>query len=441
MQHQPRFVCRKPGKRSVGIIKRDSRVISSSLTREYSFVFRKAKGCYVYDMDNRKYLDFAAGVAVAGIGHTNPVIEKALRRQIRLGIHCGFSDFYAELPVRFAELLLTFLPENFQNVFLSNSGTESIEAAYKLARWHTKKKWAVAFSGAFHGRTMGSLSMTKSKPVQKERFGPFLPVKHAPYPYYYRMNMEPEECSDFCLSELEKTMKSANGDIAAVFLEPIQGEGGYIVPPKSFVKGVRKLCDEHSALLCADEVQSGCFRTGKFLAMENFGVKPDIVSLSKAIGGGIPLGATAASRRIMDWVPGSHANTFGGNLLACAAGMATLKFMRQKKLGRNAGKTGRHMLERLNEIKAMCEHVGDIRGMGLMIGVEIVEDKLSRKPSERKRKEILCKASEKGLILLPAGASTIRICPPLTLTKAQADAGIDIIEDAIKEMHDGCNYA
>lgn len=431
---EPRFICRKPGKMSVGIIQRDHKAVSPSLTREYSFVFKKAKGCYVYDVDGRRYLDFAAGVAVAGVGHANPEVQKAVRRQLGLGLHCGFSDFYAELPVKFSEFLLTFLPKSLDKVFLSNSGTESVEAAYKLARWHTRRKWAVAFGNAFHGRTMGSLSLTKSRPVQRERFGPFLPVKHATFPYYYRMNMEPEECSDYCLSELEKAIRPVKEDLAAVFLEPVQGEGGYIVPPKSFVGGVRKLCSEYGALLCDDEVQAGCYRTGKFLAIENFGVTPDIVSLSKAIGGGVPLGATVANRKIMDWPPGSHANTFGGNLLACAAGMATLRFMREKKLGDNAKSIGRHMLKRLNELKEKYEIIGDVRGIGLMIGAEIVRDKKSRVPDEARRKEILCKASEKGLVLLPAGPSTIRICPPLTLTINQADTGIDIIEESIKEI-------
>lgn len=435
MMGKIQFICRKPGKKSIRIIERDHKIISPSLTREYSFVFKRARGCYVYDVDGRRYLDFAAGVAVAGIGHTNPVIEKALHKQIKLGIHAAFSDFYAELPLEFSEFLLTFMHKQLDTVFLSNSGTESIEAAYKLARWHSQRKWVIAFENAFHGRTMGSLSLTKSKPVQRGRYSPFLPVKHAPFPYHYRMKMEPEDCSSYCLTELERAIRLKRGDVAAIFLEPVQGEGGYIVPPRSFVKGVRKLCNEYGVLLCDDEVQSGCFRTGRFLAIENFGVVPDVVSLSKAIGGGVPLGATVAGRKVMDWAPGSHANTFGGNLLACAAGIATLKFMREKKLGQNAQKIGKHMLKRLNELKDKYEIVGDVRGLGLMIGVELVKNKKSRMPAVEERKEVLCKASEKGLILLPAGMSVIRICPPLTLTRQQADNGIDIIEDSIKELN------
>lgn len=434
---KPKFICRKPGPKSVKIIERDNKVVSHSLTREYSFVYKKAKGCYLWDVDGRKYLDFAAGVAVMGIGHTNPVIEKAIHEQIKNGTHAGFSDFYAELPVKFVEYLLTFLPKHLNKVFLSNSGTEAIEAAYKLARWHTKKKWVIAFKPSFHGRTMGSLSLTYSQPVQKERFGPFLPVKHSLYPYCYRCPFGKKthtDCSNLYLDILEKKVKECNKNVAAVFLEPISGEGGYIVPPKDFVKGVREICNKYDVLLCDDEVQAGCYRTGKFLAIENFDVKPDILSLSKAIGGGIPLGATVANEKIMDWIPGSHANTFGGNLLACAAGIATLKFMREKKLGENATEIGNYMIRRLKEMKEKYEVIGDVRGIGLMIGVEVVKDKKSKEYGVKERSDILCKASEKGLLMLPAGTSTIRICPPLILTRKQADLGLDILEDSIKEV-------
>lgn len=434
---RPKFVCRKPGRKSVDIIRRDSRVVSKCVTREHSFVFKRAKGCHLWDVDGKKYLDFAAGIAVMNIGHNNPVVHRALHRQIKLASHVGFSDFYAELPVKFTEYLLTFLPRKLNNAFLSNSGTEAVEAAYKVARWHTNKKWIIAFKPSFHGRTMGSLSLTKSQPVQRERFTPLLPVKHSPYPYLYRCivnSADRRECANAYLSELRKRILSCKNNLAAIFLEPIAGEGGYIVPPKEFVRGVRELCDKYGLLLCDDEVQAGCYRTGKFLAIENFGVKPDVVSLSKAIGGGVPLGATIANKEIMDWAPGAHGNTFGGNLLACAAGMATLKFMRQRNLGENAKKLGRRAMKRLEEIKENYEIVGDVRGMGLMIGVEIVKDKKSKKFAQEERRAVLCKASEKGLVLLPAGASAIRICPPLTINKKQMDIGMDILEDSIAEV-------
>lgn len=805
-----KYVCRTPGSISRKIIARDHRVVSHCLTREYSFVFKKAKGCYVWDVDGWKYLDFSAGVAVANIGHTNPTVTKAITSQSKEAIHSAFGDFYAELPVEFIELLLTFVPRSLNNAFLSNSGTESVEAAYKLARWHSKKKWVLAFEGSFHGRTMGSLSLTKSKPVHRQRYSPFLPVKHVPFPYAYRMNMG-EECGDYCLNEVEKAIKGLKEEVAAVFVEPIQGEGGYIVPPKDFHKGLRKICTEYGVLLCDDEVQAGCFRTGDFLALEGFGVTPDVVSLSKAIGGGIPLGATLANRKLNDWPPGAHAcfhrrakviladgskkeisdivnkkmklnvlsynyktglteqkrivnwfkkrlnsnhewykvittksinekqapnvtkehkyyvvdkgwvkvkdlrkgdkillpipeptqaqeqiiigsifgdgglskpkapnqnaknphltlghkksqleylkfkfevlknltsneltlakngyidekgyrrepfyyfrtinhqyfkklrdyvyiengknkvtkdllnrlqplglaiwymddgslnkwrvslstvnfdeesvnqiishlknkynllwkkepirlksgevrfrinlykeggserfmklispwitdcmkyklrpeirktkklwknikldvtrtkfkpaigevikviksnismkrtrehyiydievednhnyfiptalvsnSTFGGNLLACAAGKATLKFMKKMRVGEKAKKTGKFMMKILEEMRERYEIIGDVRGRGLMIGVEFVKDKKSKKYGIEERHQVLCRSSEKGLLLLPAGKSVIRICPPLILTKEQAETGLDILEDAIK---------
>jgi len=363
-------------------------------------------------------------VAVNSVGHSNKEVRKAITKQLSKGIHCAFSDFYAEVPVRFCERLLEQMPKGFGKVFLSNSGTESTEAAYKLARWHTDKTWVVAFEGAFHGRTMGSLSMTKSRPVQRDRYGPFLPVVHTPFPYAYKLKMEPEECSQYCLSALEDKMRALRDDLAAVFMEPIQGESGYVVPPASFVKGVRKLCDDYGALLGMDEVQSGCWRTGKFLAEENFGVKADIVWLAKALAGGMPIGATIAKNEIMDWPPGSHANTFGGNLVSCAAGIAALDFMEKKRLGENAQTVGAHIMRMLSEMDsdAICE----IRGMGLMIGIEM---------KDRKARDTLIRsACHKGLLLLPAGEAVLRICPPLILSRKQADEGLEIIKDCLKNI-------
>ncbi len=419
------------GKKSRDIIKRDHKVISKSLTRDLNLVFDKAKDSYIYDVDGKKYLDFAAGIAVINVGYSNKEVTKSIISQVKKSTHCAFSDFYAELPVRFSEELLKFLPRHLNNVFLSNSGTEAVEAAYKLARWHSNKKWCIAFKNSFHGRTMGSLSLTMSKLVHKDRFYPFLPVKHVPYAYPYRQG---EDCSNKCLKILEKTMRKLKKDLAAVFIEPIQGEGGYIVPPKEFVKGVRELCNRYNVLLCDDEVQAGCYRTGKFLAIENFNVKPDVVILSKAIGGGMPLGATIANKKIMDWPPGSHANTFGGNLASCASGLATLELLKKKKLGDNAKKIGDYMLKRLNKIKEDYEIVGDVRGIGLMIGMELVKNKKGKKYGIKEREKVLKETLRRGLVLLPAGKSTIRICPPLIINKKQANKGLNIIEDSIKEV-------
>ena len=427
------FICRPPGAKSRAIIERDKKAISQSVTREFDFVFKSAKGCHIWDEDGRKYLDFSAAVAVANAGHNNPEVLKAIRSQLKYGTHAAFTDFYSRLPLEYAEYLLSLMPyPSLNNAFLSNSGTEAIECAYKAARWHTNKKWVIAFKNAFHGRTMGSLSMTNSKPVQRERFDPFLPVRHTEFPYFYRTGEEPEACSRRCLSQLEETMLLCGNDLAAVFLEPIQGEGGYIVPPKSFLKGVRKLCDEHNVLLAVDEIQSGCFRTGKFLASENFEAKPDIVAMAKGIGGGLPLGATVASKQVFDWPPGSHASTFGGNLASCAAGLAALKYMRNNRLGENAKRVGEYMLKRLREIQAKNPIIGDVRGLGLMIGVEF--SKSPAEPAAKERDAVICNSVSRGLVLLPAGQSVIRFCPPLTITKAQAEFGLRIFEDAVKSI-------
>lgn len=430
-----KFVCEPPGSKSRKIIARDNQVISSSYSREFDFVFDHAKGCYLWDVDGKKYLDFAAGIAVANIGHANDAVIKAIKQQAEKGTHAAFGDFYAELPVRFVEKLLSFVPSHLNNAFFSNSGTEAVEAAYKCARWHTNKKWFIAFEHAFHGRTMGSLSLTKSKPKHRERYSPFLPVVHVPFPHVYRMPFSSDdECVQYCLDKIEQMMKRHQEDLAGLIVEPIQGEGGYVVPPDNFHKKVKKLCERYSVLYCADEVQAGCYRTGTFLASEQFGVKPDIVSLSKAIGGGIPLGVTLANKKTMDWEPGTHSNTFGGNLLACAAGIASLDFMKKERLGENAKKQGVYMLKLLNELKDKYEIIGDVRGKGLMIGVEIVKDKYSKTPAEEEMQKILCNAAAKGLVLLGAGKSVIRFCPPLIITKQQVDHGISVFEDAVRRI-------
>lgn len=424
------------GKISQKIIHHDHKIMSPSYDRHSGFVYKRAKGVYLWDLDGHRYLDFAAGIAVMNAGHSNPEVIKAIKEQLKFGLHAAFPDFYAEIPVKFSDHLVSFTPRELNKVFLSNSGTESVEAAYKLARWHSKKKWTVAFSPSFHGRTMGSLSMTNSAPEQRKRFEPFLPVEHVPYPFVYRFKNEDEsECANHSLRAVEKVFAKRGGNVASVFFEPICGEGGYIVPPKEFVVGLRKLCNESGVLLCADEVQSGCFRTGPFLAINNFGVVPDIVSLSKAIGGGVPLGATIAKKKIMDWGHGVHSNTFGGNLLACAAGTATLEFLKKNRLGEKAVRTGKEMLKVLNEFKDKIGLVGDVRGMGLMIGVELVKSKSSKKPAVKELSKVLNIAGNNGLLLLAAGKNVIRICPPLVLSEKQAMSGLEILGSALKKVN------
>ncbi len=425
---------KKIGVNTKKLIERDKKVVSPSLTREYEFAFKTGKGVYIYDLDNKKYLDFAAGVAVNSLGYKNKEIINAIKKQLNQGIHIGFSDFYCEKPVEFVELLLKFLPNNLEKAFLSNSGTESIECAMKLAKWHTRRKWCISFNNSFHGRTYGSLSLTDSKKIHKDKFEPFLPVKHVPYPNTYRFDGKKEDCVSYCLNELEKTINELNNDVAAIFFEPIQGEGGYIVPPVEFVKGLREICDKYDIMLVADEVQSGCYRTGKFLAIENFKVKPDIVCLSKAVGGGLPLGVTLASNEIMDWTSGSHANTLGGNLLSCSAGIATLNYYKKHKIWNNVINTSEFMFNKLEKIKKENNNIGDVRGIGLMIGIEFVDNKKNKWYNVDFRDKLIYKCKDNGLVLIGAGKSVIRFCPPLILSKKEAKLGLDIFGKSIKQI-------
>lgn len=418
------------------IIERDHKIMSSSYHRAENFSIQKLKGNYIWDAEGKKYLDFAAGIAVANAGHTNSEVVAAIKKQLKSGLHAAFPDFYSEVPVKFSETLLSCMPGNYNSVFLSNSGTESIEAAIKCAHWHTKKKWLIAFHGCFHGRTMGSLSMTHHENVKGWRMGPFLPVRHVPYPNKYRSDFDSEaEETEFCLSALETVMKDLGTEgVAAVFIESIQGEGGYIVPTEGFIPGVRELCTKYDILMCDDEVQAGAYRTGKFLGIEHWKTEPDIISMSKAIGGGLPLGATVSTKKIMNWAPNSHSNTFGGNLLACAAGTAALEFMKKKKCGKNAEEIGNHIMKKLNQGMKNTTMVGDVRGKGLMIGIEIVKDKESKAVAEKERDQVIELCRKRGLNLLGAGESVIRLCPPLTINKREADAAVKTILKSIQDI-------
>ncbi len=424
---------RKISQKSRDIISRDSNIISS-LTRPYEIVIDRAEGSTIYDVEGNSYIDFASSVAVMNIGYNNKNVKKAVCAQMDKTVHCGFSDFNAEMPVKLAEKLCEMT--GYKKVFLSNSGAEAVEAAMKLAFWYTKRSGMLAFYRAFHGRTLGALSLTSSKVRHKEHY-PSLRIVHSYYAYCYRcpFNLEYPGCGITCAREIEFTTfkrELSPKDTAAIAVEPIQGEGGFIVPPPEFHKELRRICDENDILLIADEVQSGGFRTGKFMAMENFGVRADIVCMSKSIGGGIPLGATLSTGKIMSWPPGAHANTFGGNLLAAAGGLATLEFMESNRLGEKAVEKGTYLIKRLNELKDEYPVIGDVRGMGLMIGVELVKE--NKVPAVAERDSIVKTAVEEGLILLPAGDSVIRFVPPLIILKEEIDKGMAIFENALKSI-------
>lgn len=420
--------------KSKDIINRDKKVLSS-LTRPYDLVIDHADGSTIYDVDGNSYIDFAAGVAVMNTGYNCRKVNEAVRSQLEKMIHCGFSDFYAEMPVKLAEKLCSMT--GYDKVFLSNSGTEAVEAAMKLAFWHSKRSGMIAFYRGFHGRTLGALSLSGSKLRHKEYF-PSLRVVHSYYAYCYRcpFKLEYPGCGLACAQEIERTIfkrELSPRDTAAIAVEPVQGEGGFIVPPSDFHREIRRICDENDILFISDEVQSGGFRTGKFLAMDNFGVRADIVCMSKSIGGGLPLGATMSTDKIMTWQPGTHANTFGGNLLASAGGLATLEFMEENRLGEKAVEKGNYIMSRLNELKEDYSVIGDVRGIGLMIGAELVEK--NKDPAAEKRDSIIKKALDRGLILLPAGDSVIRFVPPLIISRPEIDNGLEILEDVLKEVN------
>ncbi|KAF5412750.1 MAG: Class III Aminotransferase [Candidatus Methanocomedens sp.] len=423
-----------PGPLAKNIIERDCDVMSSCLARPYPLVIDRAEGVTVTDVEGREYIDFVAGIAVMNVGHSNPAVSEAIIAQLAKISHCGFPDFFAEPPVRLAERLKQMT--GYDQVFYCNSGTESVEAAIKLAMWKSHKQGLVGFYGGFHGRTLGSLSLTCSKVKHKAHF-PAIRTVHSHYAYCFRcpFNNEYPDCGIQCAAYIEDVIfkrELSPDDTAAIVVEPVQGEGGYIVPPPEFHKEVRRICDDHNLLMVADEVQAGCYRTGTFMAMENFGVRADIVCMAKALGGGLPLGAMLSSSDIMDWPPGTHSNTFGGNLLASAASLASLEYMEKEDLGGHAKELGGHIMKRLREMQAEYPAIGDVRGLGLMIGIELVKPDGSVDPDTRDR--IILEGYKEGIILLSCGDSVIRFSPPLVITKEEADAGLDRFEVALKKV-------
>lgn len=431
---KPNIVVKPPGPKAKEILERDRRVSSPSLARVYPLVAKKAFGVNIEDVDGNIFLDFNSGIAVMNIGHSHPKVVEAIKKQAELMTHGAYLEFYSELPTDFIEKLLRFVPY-LDRVFLTNSGTESIEAAMKLSRYYTKRKYFISFYGSFHGRSLGALGLTSSKVVHRSGFGPFLPVIHVPFanPYRSPLNVTGEASAEACLNYLNdvvfKTEVSPD-EVAAIFVEPVQGEGGYVVPPKEFLKGLREICTKYGILYVADEVQAGCFRTGKFLGTEHFGVEPDMVCLSKALGGGLPLGALVCSDEYMTWPSGAHSSTFGGNLMSCAAGSATLDIMSEPTFGPNVLKSGERIIRTLKELQSEVEQIGDVRGLGLMIGMELVQGRGNKEYNAELRNEIVTDAFENGLSLLPASESSIRIAPPLIIGEDDIDSGLEIIRES-----------
>ncbi len=437
----PQFVTSVPGPEAARLIAEDERLMSPSYTRSYPLVVKRGRGCWIEDVDGNEFLDFTAGIAVNSTGHCHPEVVKAIQDQAAELIHMSGTDFYYEQMTLLAAKLSSIAPmAGPHRFYYGNSGAEAVECAMKLARYHTKRQNIISFVGSFHGRTMGALSLTASKTQQKRRFGPFVPgVTHVPYPNAYRGcegSTEAERealglsCARYIEEKLFKTMLPPE-EVAAIIVEPIQGEGGYVVAPDSFLREIRSICDRHGILMIVDEIQSGVGRTGKWWAVEHTAVEPDIVCVAKGIASGMPLSVCMTKAHVMDWVPGSHASTYGGNPVCLAAALATLNVIEREGL-QSAATVGSAMLERMETWVAKYPHVGDVRGRGLMLGVEIVGDKATRAPAGALRDHIVDKlAFERGLLLLGCGETTIRLCPALIVRQEEADVALDILEECI----------
>ena len=425
------------------ILARDSKVIMTTTRSDPPFVASHGEGDFVYDVSGNKFIDFSSFIGVYNIGvNSTKQVRTAAKKQIDVLMHAAFTDYYAELPVTFAENLLTMFPDGFGKVFYSNSGTEANEAAIKYSKLFTKRQYSLAFYNSFHGRTSGSLSLTSSKLAQREHFGPFNSVVHVPYAYCYRcpFGKEYPSCGMACVDYIKKypLAKEVSGkEIAAIFVEPIQGEGGYIVPPKEFLQGIREIADDNGFILVSDEVQAGYMRTGKFLALDNFGVEADIYTMAKSIGGGLPIGVTITRNSLGDVPEGAHSNTYGGNLVAVAAANELLKYVKKNReqLEAQTKRKGKYIMERLNVMKEKYEIIGDVRGIGLMIGIEFVKDKKSKTPAPKERDNVVMAAFNEGLLMLPCGESSLRVIPPVTMAQKNIDDGLDVLEGAIKKAN------
>lgn len=430
----PHIKTELPGPKSRAMIERDSKVESPSYPRDYPFVMSHARGAEAWDVDGNRFLDFAAGIAVCSTGHAHPRVVKAVQDAAAKFLHIS-SDYWHEEMTALAERLSAIVPLGEPGMcFFCQSGTESVEGALKLARYVTGRQRIIAFLGSFHGRTMGSLSLTSSKYTQQAGFAPTMPgVTHVPYPNTYRPLFagadQGRAVLDYIRMLFDRNLPAT--EVAAIFVEPLQGEGGYLVPPDGFLAGLRQICDQHGILLVFDEVQSGIGRTGKMFCAEHSGVKPDIMTLAKGLGSGMPIGAVVAKRSIMQkWKKGAHGNTFGGNPVCCAAANATIDLVHEQYAA-NAAKVGAHFMKRLAELRPNYPCIGDLRGRGLMIGLELIEKDGS--PARALVDRLLHRAYQNGLLLLSCGVSTLRFMPPLCVTEAEVDEAMVYLRQSLDE--------
>ena len=431
----PVLVTDLPGPRVHEMTNRDRQVTSPSYTRDYPLVVDHAIGSVIFDPDGNRFLDMTAGIAVTAGGHCHPYIVDAIQRQSQRCLHMSGTDFYYESQILLAERLTALAPMSGVNrVFFTNSGAESIEAALKLARYHTGRQHVIGFIGAFHGRTYGAMSLGASKVIQSEGFKPLVPqISHVDYPNPYRPVGFEANVTDHSFHELNTVFKSkvSPKEVAAIFVEAIQGEGGYIVPPDDFLPRLRELCTKHGILLVCDEVQSGMGRTGKMWAINHVNVEPDMITCAKGIAGGLPLGALIAREHVMNWPYGSHASTFGGNPVCCAASLATLDLL-QGGLIENAAKVGEILLAELRHLQDQFENIGDVRGRGLMVAFELIKDRISKEPDAALRNRVVQFCFKQGLLVLGCGESAVRLCPALTVSPQQIKTAVTILKRALE---------
>ena len=433
-----------PGPKARAWVKRDQATISTSYTRAYPLVVSHGKGVELTDVDGNVFLDMNAGIAVGATGHAHPVVVKAIQEQAAKFLHMSGTDFYYPQEIQVAERLAKIVPgKKPKRTFLSNSGTEAVECAIKLARYKTGRTQFIAFIGAFHGRTMGSLSLTASKAIQKKGFAPTMPgVTHVPYADCRRcvFNLKFPGCNFACVSYIEDVVLKKvvpPEDTAAIVVETIQGEGGYVIPPPGYHQKLQALARKYGILMIYDEVQSGMGRTGEWFAVEHWpGVSPDIVTIAKGIASGMPLGATVASRDVMDWPPGSHGNTFGGNPVSCVAALATMDLI-ESELMENTRTVGAFMARELNGIVERHDHVGWVNAIGLMIGIEIVGKPGTNQKAPEMRDAIELECFKRGVLVLGCGASSIRMAPPLVVTRKQAQVALEVFEDSVVAVERG----
>ena len=439
----PKIVVEPPGPKAREVIEKDSKYLMQSFVRWYPLVAKSGYGPVIEDVDGNLFIDMNAGIAVMGLGHNHPRIVETIKKQAGKLLHYSLTDFYyGEAPAYLEELSRIVPIEGGKKFYLGNSGAEAVEAALKIAKGinEGKRPYVIAFLGAFHGRTTGAMSLTASKPVQRKGFQPLLPaIVHVPYPYPYRcpFNVPPEECGDAAIGFMEEWIFRRLVDpseVSAVFAEPIQGEGGYVVPPDDFFPKLKKLLESNGIFLVDDEIQAGMGRTGRWFAIENWGVKPDLITMAKAVASGLPLGVVAGREEIMRLPPGSHASTFGGNPLALAVAKEVIKVVKEEKILDNVREVSEVMLKRAREWMDKYEIVGDVRGKGLMMGVELVRNRRTKEYAKKELAEILNNCYKKGVAVIGSGFSTIRFAPPLVISEELAMKAMDIIESSIKEV-------